>query len=95
MASIIPASIGQSLNAFDSGISDIFTNVKDVVASVDSVYDQLTGKSENVPSQVATPTITPAVQAPAPYAKPQLAISGTMIAVGAFVLLGLVFVLRK
>ena len=95
MASLILSSVGQGLSAFSSGISDIFTNVKDVVQSVDSVYDQLTGKSESVPSQVATPTITPAVPAPGPAAKPQFQLSGTTIAIGAVVLLGVILIVRN
>jgi len=97
MASLIPSSVGQSLSAFSSGISDIFTNVKDVVQTVDSVYDQLTGKSENVPSQIVssttptTPTVPPAVL----VAKPQLQLSGTTIAIGAVVLLGVILILRN
>ena len=95
MASLIPASIGQTITGFQSGISDIFTNVKDVVQTVDSVYDQLSGKSENVPAQALTPTVTPAGPAPSAPAKPQLQVNGTTIAIGAVVLLGVILLLRN
>jgi len=95
MASLVPSEIGTSLNSVLGGIGEIFTNVQETVATVNSVYDQITGKSEGLPGQTtqATAPVKPAAAVTA--AQPAGMPSGTMLAVGAVVFIGVLLILRK
>jgi len=109
MASWVPSEISKSLSAVDGGLGEIFTNVENVVQTVGSIYDQITGKSQGVPGQTEetysqSPTVTapapaqapaiPAAPVPAVASEGMLLSSGTALAIGAFVLIGALFLLR-
>ena len=94
---LVPSNIGASLSNLSQGVTDIFQNVSDTVQTVSSVYDQITGKSESAP--VATNTLqgtvaaTPASLETIPQKVEQVP-SGTMIAIGAVVLIGVLLVIK-
>jgi len=67
---VVPSTIASSLQETAGGIGDIFTNVQDVVQTVGSIYDQITGKDEGLP-QAAVTAPAPA-PAPAPAAAPSM-----------------------
>lgn len=84
---LVPSSIGSTLTS--GGIDQFFTNVKDAVQSVSTVYDQITGKSESVPAQAV---VTSSAPVPAPSFP---AIPWKMIGIGVVIVTGLALVLRK
>ena len=106
MASLVPSEISSSLSAFDGDLGDIFTNVGNVAQTVGSIYDQITGKSQNVPGQsgqtyaqsptVATPTeTTPTETTPSDRAsESQILNSGVALGIGAVVLIGVLLLLK-
>jgi len=104
MASTVPSEISTSLSASDGGFGDFLTNFRDVVQTVGSIYDQISGRSQSVPGQASqTYSQSPTVAASAPaqsqaqaqslQASPGLS-SGTALAVGAVVLIGVLLLLK-
>ena len=96
MASLVPSEISSGLSAFNGGLGEIFTNVENVVQTVGSIYDQVTGKSQAVPGQAErTYSQSPTVPAPAPAPAQATPLgSGTALAIGAVVLIGALFLLK-
>jgi len=88
-----PSEVGSSSSSF--GVySDLFTNIGNVVQSVGSVYDQITGKSQSVPGQVYSQSPTP-VPVPVPVPVKTSALnSGSTLAIGAVVLIGALLLIR-
>lgn len=92
-----PNEISTGLSAFGSGLADIFTNAGNVVQSVSSVYDQLTGKSQSVPGQSVQYSQSPAppVVASAPAKSPEtMRLNSTTLAIGAVVLIGALLLIK-
>lgn len=88
---LIPTEISSSLSSL-SGLGgdagEVFTNVSDVVQTVESVWGQVSGQSQAVPGQTAevTPT-SPMVEAAATTdVKPVVASDKTMLLIGGVVL---------
>lgn len=92
MASILPSEI----SSFSADLGKIFTNVGNVAQTVSSIYDQITGKTQNVPGQTGqTSTQSPTVAAPVPVkaSEPMLLNSGNTLAIGAVVLIGVLLLI--
>lgn len=89
---LIPTEISSSLSSL-SGLGgdagEVFTNVSDVVQTVESVWGQVSGQSQAVPGQTAevTPTSPKVEQAAATTdVKPVVASDKTMLLIGGVVL---------
>jgi len=97
--SIVPSEISSNLSA-DGGLGNIFTNVYDVVQTVGSIYDQISGKSQSVPGQAGqtysqSPTVAVPVPAPAKASEPMFSNSGIALGFGAVVLIGALLLLKN
>jgi len=82
--------------ANETDFSQFLSGVENVVQSVSSIYEQITGKSGPTYSQSPAPPQAPAPvppQVPA-QAQPMNMNSGTALAIGAVVLLGALLLLR-
>jgi len=97
MAVLVPSEISQSLSASGGGLGEIFTNVENVVQTVGSIYDQITGKSQSVPGQSVqtyfqSPTVaassTETTPVPDKSSEAILSNSGIVLGIGAVVLIG-------
>ena len=85
-----------SLTSTGSGsYGGIFDDISGVIQNVGSIYDQITGKADNLPP--AQPATAP-VQTPAPAQTPaqsSMLQSPAVLVVGAVVLLGVLLVIRR
>ena len=82
-----------SLTSTDSGsYGRIFDDVSGVIQNVGSIYDQMIGKSENLPSYSQSPPAPAAVPAPATVTASQVQISQTNLMIGAAVVIGLLLI---
>ena len=93
MAGLLPSEISSS---FGCDLAGFFRNADSVVQSVSSIYDQITGKSQSVPSQANQAySQSPTVAAPVPVkaSEAPLLNSGSTLAIGAVILIGVLLLL--
>ena len=93
--SMLPSHINSGLSAFGEDVVGFFRTADNLVQSVTSIYDQFSGKSQSVPSQI-NPAVAPApAPAPAPVkaSEANLLDSGTL-AFGAVILIGVLLLIR-
>lgn len=100
MASLLPSEISSGLSAVGGDLAGFFRNADSVVQSVSSIYDQITGKSQSVPSQsgqtyAQSPTVADPVPVPVPVkvSETKLLDSGSTLAIGAVILVGVLLLL--